>query len=75
MLLKAPASYDAGAFLIYISWRSEMQTVQKFPRGNRPSERIFYKYMGMDVDTIQQMIESHIAACVLTDKGNIRKEE
>ena len=33
------------------------------------SDRIFFKYMGMDVDTIQQMVESHIAACVLTDKG------
>ena len=40
------------------------------------SDRIFYKYMGMDVDTIQQMVESHIAACVLTDKGeNIKNKE
>ena len=40
------------------------------------SDRIFYKYMGMDVDTIQQMVESHIAACVLTDKGeNIENKE
>lgn len=39
------------------------------------SDRIFYKYMGMDVDSIQQMIESHIAACVLTDKGKIEEDE
>ena len=39
------------------------------------SDRIFYRYMGMDVDTIQQMIESHIAACVLTDKRKIEEDE
>ena len=39
------------------------------------SDRIFYKYMSMDVDTIQQMVESHIAACVLTDKGKTDEEE
>ena len=39
------------------------------------SDRIFYKYMGLDVDTIQQMVESHIAACVLTDKGKADEEE
>ena len=39
------------------------------------SDRIFYKYMDMDVDTIQQMVESHIAACVLTDKGKTDVEE
>lgn len=39
------------------------------------SDRIFYKYMGLDVDTIQQMVESHIAACVLTDKGKTVDEE
>ncbi len=39
------------------------------------SDRIFYKYMGMDVDTIQQMVESHIAACVLTDKRKNGEEE
>jgi len=28
------------------------------------------------VDTIQQMVESHIAACVLTDKGeNVENNE
>lgn len=39
------------------------------------SDRIFYKYMSLDVDTIQQMVESHIAACVLTDKGKTVDEE
>ena len=39
------------------------------------SDRIFYKYMCMDVDTIQQMVESHIAACVLTDKGKAENDE
>lgn len=39
------------------------------------SDRIFYKYMGMDVDSIQQMVESHIAACVLTDKGKADEDE
>ena len=39
------------------------------------SDRIFYKYMGKDVDKIQQMVESHIAACVLTDKGKTDEEE
>ena len=39
------------------------------------SDRIFYKYMDMDVDTIQQMVESHIAACVLTDKGKADEED
>ena len=39
------------------------------------SDRIFYKYMCMDVDTIQQMVESHIAACVLTAKGKTVDEE
>ena len=39
------------------------------------SDRIFYKYMNMDVDTIQQMVESHIAACVLTDKGKADEED
>lgn len=39
------------------------------------SDRIFYKYMSLDVDTIQQMVESHIAACVLTDKGKTIDEE
>ena len=34
------------------------------------SDRIFYKYMGDDAQEIEQMVESHIAACVLTDKGN-----
>ncbi len=28
----------------------------------------------MDVDNIQQMVESHIAACVLTDKGKTDEE-
>jgi hypothetical protein len=39
------------------------------------SDRIFYKYMGMDVDTIQQMVESYIAACVLTDKGKADEDD
>ena len=39
------------------------------------SDRIFYKYMNMDVDAIQQMVESHIAACILTDKGKTEEEE
>ena len=39
------------------------------------SDRIFFKYMGMDVDAIQQMVESHIAACVLTDKGKNDDED
>ena len=39
------------------------------------SDRIFYKYMSLDVDTIQQMVESHIAACVLNDKGKTIDEE
>jgi hypothetical protein len=39
------------------------------------SDRIFYKYMSLDVDTIQQMVESHIAACVLTDKGKTEEDE
>ena len=39
------------------------------------SDRIFYKYMGTNVDAIQQMVESHIAACVLTDKGKTEDEE
>ncbi|MCR5435234.1 MAG: Eco57I restriction-modification methylase domain-containing protein [Bacteroidaceae bacterium] len=38
------------------------------------SDRIFYKYMGGDVDSIHQMVESHIAACVLTDKGKTDEE-
>lgn len=29
----------------------------------------------MDVDTIQQTVESHIASCVLTDKGKADYEE
>ena len=39
------------------------------------SDYIFFKYMDMDADSIQQMIESHIAACVLTDKGNNNEED
>ena len=39
------------------------------------SDYIFYKYMDMDADSIQQMVESHIAACVLTDKGNNNEED
>lgn len=39
------------------------------------SDYIFFKYMDMDADSIQQMVESHIAACVLTDKGNNNEED
>ena len=39
------------------------------------SDYIFFKYMDMDADSIQQMVESHIAACVLTDKGNNSEDE
>ena len=39
------------------------------------SDYIFFKYMDMDADSIRQMVESHIAACVLTDKGNNNEED
>jgi hypothetical protein len=39
------------------------------------SDYIFFKYMDMDADSIQQMIESHLAACVLTDKGNNNEDD
>ncbi len=39
------------------------------------SDYIFFKYMDTDADSIQQMVESHIAACVLTDKGNSNEQE
>ena len=32
-------------------------------------------HMDMDADSIRQMVESHIAACVLTDKGNNNEED
>ena len=39
------------------------------------SDLIFYKNMVMDVDTIQQAVESHIAAWALTDKEKAYDDE